>query len=331
MIEYLTNPQLPSINEDFRGNIFINGQFEMEAVNTRPVPFSTILQWQFNKKEVKKAKKAQPYQVPLQKEEHLLDTSGNWLAWLGHSSFLIRLGGKIIITDPCLTDLPFIKRLVGLPFSFEKLQNIDYLLISHGHRDHYDQACIHKLIEQNPAIQLLMPLKISSLLGKYRSRTSFQEAGWYQQFNTGSSDLSIYFLPAKHWNRRGLFDYNRTLWGSFWIQYKDVKLYFAGDTAYYSHFAEIKKVLGTPDICLMPVGAYRPAHIMNEAHTSPIEAVRGFHDLGGETFIPMHYGTYDLADEPLGEPIALLTHLQTQGQLNGHLQMPAVGELFPLV
>ena len=139
------------------------------------------------------------------------------IVWLGHASFFIRMQGVTIITDPCWTDLPMIKRQVGLPCSADEFKNIDYLLLSHGHRDHYDTDCVNQLIGQNPAMELLLPLRLSELLGSQRSAVPYQEAAWWQQFSTQSgssrSGLEIMFLPAKHWNRRWLNDFNRQLWG----------------------------------------------------------------------------------------------------------------------
>ena len=65
---------------------------------------------------------------------------------------------------------------------------------------------------------------------------------------------------------------------------------------------------------------------MKHAHTNPEEAVQAFHDLEGQYFVPMHYGTYDLSDEPLGEPIRRVRTLAENGGLNGELMELGVGE-----
>ncbi|MBK9793817.1 MAG: MBL fold metallo-hydrolase [Sphingobacteriales bacterium] len=103
-------------------------------------------------------------------------------------------------------------------------------------------------------------------------------------------------------------------------------MYFAGDTGYAHHFKEINQHFEGFDICLMPVGAYKPKFVMEWAHTSPEEAVQGFHELNGKTFIPMHYGTFDLSDEPASEPVKILKDLKENKQLNGHLKILKVGE-----
>jgi L-ascorbate metabolism protein UlaG (beta-lactamase superfamily) len=172
-------------------------------------------------------------------------------------------------------------------------------------------------------------LEISSLLDKQHANVKYQEAGWYQLFHL-SEDVEVIFLPAKHWNRRGLTDYNITLWGSFLLRWNDKKIYFAGDSAYDIHFQEIRELLGDMDICIMPVGAYKPPFMMKEAHMNPAEAIQAFHDLGGKVFIPMHYGTYDLSDEPLGEPLSILENMEKSGKIDGKLKAMTIGEIYYL-
>jgi L-ascorbate metabolism protein UlaG (beta-lactamase superfamily) len=112
------------------------------------------------------------------------------------------------------------------------------------------------------------------------------------------------------------------LWGAFMIETNNQKLFYSGDTAYGSHFTEIKDVLGPPDICFLPIGAYKPTFLMKQSHMDPYEAIQAFKDLNGKKFIPMHYGTFDLANEPLGEPIRILRKELDQK----FLKVLAVGE-----
>ena len=140
-------------------------------------------------------------------------------------------------------------------------------------------------------------------------------------------------MPSKHWCKRGLFDFNEMLWGGFWleaqneIENKSHKLFFVGDTAYANHFKRIEKILGSPDTVIMPIGAYKPPFMMQNAHINPEEAVKAFEETKGKTLIPMHYGTFDLADEPLGEPIKWLTsEMEKQGFLK-KLNAPKIGEV----
>lgn len=329
MAGFRFNKNLPFVKDNARGVWYEDGQFIHAKYASNTAGFSEILRWQLTPNPQKEEKKADNFRVKCIYNPSFLTSSDDMIVWLGHASFFIRIGGITLLTDPCLTDLPLIKRLVVPPCPIPSITNIDYLLLSHGHRDHFDEKVIQQLIDQNPAMSFLLPLEISHLLGKKRNSVLFQEAAWWQQFAV-KDDLEITFLPAKHWNRRYLHDLNRQLWGSFWIKYRGTTIYFGGDSAYDTHFLEIREVMGEPDICLLPIGAYRPSYIMETAHMGPLEAVQAFHDLGGQTIIPMHYGTYDLSDEPIGEPLRLLREAEDQNQISGTLQALAVGEVLPL-
>jgi len=329
MADFRYNKNLPFVKKEAQGVWYENRQFVHAKYASDTPAFDKILRWQLQPNPQKKEKKEDRFRVKCIYNSAFLSSSDDMIVWLGHASFFIRIGEITLLTDPCLTDLPLIKRLVPPPCPISALNDINYLLMSHGHRDHFDEKVINELIEQNPAMTFLLPLEISRLLGKKRNSVLFQEAAWWQRF-TAKDDLEITFLPAKHWNRRYLHDMNRQLWGSFWIQYQGVSIYFGGDSAYDSHYQEIREVMGEPDICLLPIGAYRPSSVMKSAHMNPAEAVRAFQDLGGKTMIPMHYGTYDLSDEPLGEPLQLLREFKEINRLTGELKALAVGEVLPL-
>lgn len=137
-------------------------------------------------------------------------------------------------------------------------------------------------------------------------KNQIQEAGWYQQYNT-TSDIAIDYLPSQHWSRRWLTDTNVHLWGSFMIQNKtnNKTIYFAGDSGYGQHFLDIGNEYNI-DIAMIGIGAYEPQWFMQSAHTGPTDAYRAFTDLKAKYWIPMHYGTFDLSDEPIFYPEQIL-------------------------
>lgn len=329
MASFQYNPDLPFVRPNFPGNYFQDGQFHHAQYASSEASLSRVLRWQLSANPQKAAKRLDPFRVKCHRNDHFLRGDEDTLVWLGHASFFIRMQGITLITDPCWKDLPMIKRQVALPCAISDFRGIDYLLLSHGHRDHYDTDCINWLITQNPAMEVLMPLRLSELLGSQRELVPYQEAAWWQRFRV-KSGLEIIFLPAKHWNRRWLHDFNQQLWGSFLLRSENRSVYFAGDSAYASHFTEIRQSLGSPDICLLPVGAYKPSFMMQEAHMNPEEAVQALHDLGAKTMIPCHYGTYDLSDEPLGEPVRWLKKMQAAGDIQGSLPFLDVGEPWPV-
>lgn len=322
LVEYVRNEALTTVRENYAGNPMRDGIFLNSDLNPNLKPFSVIFKWFLSENPQREEKKNDPFRVTTHNVKDFRAINENGLMWLGHSSFLIRLGNKWLLTDPCLTAAPLQKRYSELPMPISHLESVDYVLLSHNHYDHLDSDTLSTWCSR--VMKILLPLRLGSTVRSINKYVSIQEAGWFQKYDL-EEDFEIIFLPAIHWSKRGLWDNNRSLWGSFLIRTPRTTIYFSGDTAYGEHFGEIARLFGKIDIALMPIGAYKPQHIMKSAHTSPQEAVQGFHDLKAKTFIPMHYGTFDLADEPMGEPVKLLRNMKADGLINGELQIPDAG------
>lgn len=327
-IYYLKNEKLKTIKQHWPGNPVNGGEFHNlgKPVNTS---FTKVIQWKFSKnpqREEKKNDKWLPKISPIDINK-LTEEKGDFIIWLGHASFLLRINGKTILTDPVFYDVSIIKRKIGNAIAPEEFKNIDYVLISHGHMDHCDKKSL-KTLAKNNNFKVLLPLKLDELVKEWLPKHEVQSAGWYQQFDLEKDTaLQIFMMPAKHWYKRTLFDTNKRLWGSFVIKTQKQTIYFSGDTGYDEHFREITDFFPEIDICLMSVGAYKPRFMMHESHMNPEEAVLGFNQMHGKTFIPCHYGTYDLSDEPISEPVKLLREMKNEGKLNGKLVIPDVGEI----
>jgi L-ascorbate metabolism protein UlaG (beta-lactamase superfamily) len=201
------------------------------------------------------------------------------------------------------------------------LGEIDYVLLSHVHYDHFDTPTIRALLEKNPTF--LVPKGMDIYLKKINKNISIHTFDWYENHQT-SKETFIDFVPAKHWGRRGLFDTNRALWGGFVLSTKQHTVYFAGDTAYDTHFKEIAQRFRI-DYALLPVGAYLPHHIMKHNHLNPAEAHQAFRELKAGTLIPMHYGTFKLTDEPINEPLEWIDKLYEEH--TDEIEVIAVGEV----
>ena len=301
-INYVFNPNLSIIKNNWKGNVLINGEFHNDTVQETRSIWNAI-KWKLSPNPQQKEKDLDNLELPTFYFGDFSKEESN-IIWLGHSTFLITINGVSLITDPCFFDLPVAKRKIPVPCNINKLKPIDYLLISHDHRDHFDKKSLNVITTNNPGIEALLPLNAGRLFNTKELKPIVkQEAGWFQEYKL-KEDLRIIFLPARHWGKRSIFDYNKTLWGSFLIISDHTKVFFSGDTAYDPIiFKEIQSIFGNIDICLLPIGAYSPRSMMQTSHTTPEEAFKIFNDLEGGTFIPMHYGTYDLSDEPMGEPI----------------------------
>jgi L-ascorbate metabolism protein UlaG (beta-lactamase superfamily) len=164
---------------------------------------------------------------------------------------------------------------------------------------------------------------MDEILCKFLPKASGQTAGWYQQYITEGFEL--YFLPARHWAKRGLNDTNRRLWGSFLLKINGKTIYFGGDSGYGSHYKDIAKLFPEIDYAILGIGAYEPEWFMQDNHSSPEKAYQAFKDLKARYFIPMHYGTFDLSDEPIGKPQRELEKIKELQQDNSVI-IPILGE-----
>ena len=327
MVQYRSNPDLPIIKAGWQGNPVIDGMFVNELEREQP-EWGKLWRWMRSTNPQKEDKRNDPWRLDVVEDLDLFNCDEEVLVWLGHATFLIRLDGVTILTDPNFSDSRFLPRLCGMACPVERMTGIDHILISHGHRDHLNLPTLRTMLRQNPQAQFLTPLGMGKLLSRLRP-AKVQEAGWYQRYDI--PELDITFLPSQHWHRRGLLDFNKVLWGGFTLNNHRRSIYFAGDSAYSSLYREFRQLLGDFDICCLPIGAYRPDYIMQESHMAPAEAVQAFNDLGGKSLVPMHYGTYDLSDEPLGEPLRWLSELEAEGEIEGELRALKVGERCPLV
>ncbi|MFO0319529.1 MAG: MBL fold metallo-hydrolase, partial [Neisseriaceae bacterium] len=250
--------------------------------------------------------------------------------WLGHASFLITLNNKNILLDPVFFNIPLFKRLAKIPFSINNYNSIDYILISHAHFDHLDKTTIKALSILNPQLKIYCGLGTSQLINnKWKLQNTVVEAGWYQQYPVENDSLEFYFMPALHWSKRTLYDRNKKLWGSFVIKGNSSNIYFMGDSGYSSHFKEIGNLFDDLDYVILGIGAYNPQNIMQTSHLNPEEAKQAYIDLGAKYLVPMHYGTYDLTDEPRFEPLSRIKKAFESEQDN--LKIIKIGEMLKIM
>ena len=229
----------------------------------------------------------------------------DYIAWIGHATFLIKLGNTTIITDPLFSKNsgPLIfgpKRYVKSAIKLKEIPEINLILLTHNHYDHLDYSTIRNFPHKKSKV--IIPLKLS----KYFTRNGFKdvnELDWYEEVKI-NNNLKVTLLPAVHWSKRSLTDANKTLWGNFLIEYKDKKILFACDTGYGNIYKDLGNKYGPIDLTFINIGAYdfRPMFEKSIYHATPEEALKIAQDLKSKKVIGMHWGTIVLSLEPIMEP-----------------------------
>ncbi len=227
------------------------------------------------------------------------------ITWLGHATFLIRINGKTILTDPFLTEFasPFWefgpRRYAPPGISLDNLPPIDIVVVSHNHLDHLDSETVESL-QGKEAIHILVPLGLGEFF-KERGYTDIEELDWNESFSYGGIELAA--LPAVHYSGRGMNDKNKTLWCSWSIESQSTKIFFSGDTSYSpTIFKSIGEKNGPYDLAIVSIGAYKTRQYGPASHLTPEQAVTVMMDTKSSAAIGMHWGTIELSDEPLREP-----------------------------
>ena len=235
------------------------------------------------------------------------------VTWLGHSTTLLQLGGLNILTDPVWAERASPVRFAGprrrLPaaIAVEQLPPIDAVVISHNHYDHLDLNAVRQIAGRNPDAVWLTPAGVGSLVTRVGVGRVVERSWWDEH---SLENVGFTCVPAQHSSGRGVRDRNRSLWCGWAIASTGDSrrsVYFAGDTAYCPAFAEIASRAGPFDACLIPIGAYEPRWYMQYVHMTPEDAVRAYGDLtngnvGASSFVPIHWGTFRIADDALDEP-----------------------------
>ena len=230
------------------------------------------------------------------------------LQWIGHASFLMQTNNFNILTDPIFGDLnPVLyPRKTPVGITPEQLPKIDFVVISHNHHDHLDEASMCKLKAHQPFMLVPAGLK------KWFTARGFKhviENKWWQinKFTRDGKEIEFTFVPAEHWSGRGL-DPHQSLWGGWIIKTNGKTLYFAGDTAFNAaHCAAIKACAGTPiDYALLPIGPCETRDLMKHSHVSAEEALQVFQLIEAKTFVPMHWGTFRLGPDTFDDPMKRL-------------------------
>jgi N-acyl-phosphatidylethanolamine-hydrolysing phospholipase D len=244
--------------------------------------------------------------------------------WVGHATFAVHDDEDVFLTDPHFGPRALVpRRKVPPGVPIESVPGNAFAVVSHNHYDHLDEYTVRKLPE---TVAWFVPLGLGRWL-RDRGRESVVELDWWQSARHGRWTVTC--LPAQHWSRRIGQRRNETLWCSWLLDSGKRRYYFAGDTGYFRGFREFSQRFAPIDVAMLPIGAYEPRWFMTYHHMDPAEAYQAFEDLGARFLLPMHWGTFDLTDEPVDLPPKVLREVvSSRGGDAERVRVLAIGERF---
>ncbi len=263
-------------------------------------------------------------------QRRILTAPGDFIAWIGHATFLIRISGEYWITDPVFSKRALLpKRKVPPALSLDEflaLPGRKNVILSHNHYDHLDAGSLKRLRAET---RIYVPLGLKRLVNDL-GKKDVVEMDWWQSVSCGEH-CRVVCLPAQHWSRRIGQGTNATLWASFLLETANRRIYYGGDSGYFVGYREIGRRYPGIDYALLPVTAYDPRWFMHYAHMDAREALDAFRDLGARYLIPTQWGTFRLGDEPIGQaPLALSRAAQAALIDPSRLAVMKIGQLLPL-
>ncbi len=258
---------------------------------------------------------------------NIQDTSVLRVTWINHSTVLIEIDGKHFITDPMWSKRasPVLftgpSRFFEPPLKLEELPHIDGVIISHDHYDHLDDTTVKML--GKTGVNFYMPLGVGKYFYEWGIRKEqIHEFDWWESIRVGNSHI-LTAAPACHFSGRGVFDRNRTLWASWIITGEKHRVYFGGDSGYFSGYKEIGEKYGPFDLTILEIGAYHPN--WGTIHLGPVNAVQANLDLKGKALLPVHWGTFQLAFHAWYAPVEELIVEARAKNIN--LVLPKPGQI----
>jgi L-ascorbate metabolism protein UlaG (beta-lactamase superfamily) len=263
---YKQNEQLPTIKPGWPGTpVDQKDRFMNHELPFLPSSID-LLKWKLGGNNLKDEKDADDQRLEVRDPRPFLASNEDGILWLGHASFFIRVNGVAILTDPIFGKPPIVTRYVDVPSPLEHIQRVDYVLLSHDHRDHMDETTLCATATKFPKAKFLAGLRSDDVLSKWKTPdNAVHTAGWFQEFQLADERLKIFFLPVRHWSRRALFDTNWRLWGGYIIQTDKATIYFGGDSGYGRHYREAAELFPKIDYFLIGIGAYEPRWFMERS------------------------------------------------------------------
>lgn len=243
------------------------------------------------------------------------------ITWIGHATVRIGYGRTSIVTDPNLGNWVLAAHRALQPgMRAAELRPVDLVLVSHAHRDHLHRPSLRALA--SPGATVVVPVRCGDLVGDlgYANVVELDVGDSYAH----AGGLEVTLVPSRHWGARRPAETVRRAFGGYVVRGSGPTVYYAGDSAYFSGFAEIGRRFH-PDVAILPIGGYAPAAFRRD-HMSPLDAVLAFEDLGARLLVPVRYGSFRLSHEPLDEPRTWLGAVAAEKDLSGKIRFLDHGE-----
>ena len=298
---------------------FTGERFTSPGGTARPGGFGSmgglaaLLKWQRERQPgVWKAYREEPFGPPPPREVPL---GAMRVTFINHATTLIQIDGVNVLTDPIYAEraspFDFVgpRRVRPPGVRFTDLPRIDAVVLSHNHYDHLNLATLKRIADTWPQVRFFTGLGIKAFLDA-QGLPNVTELDWWDTREVGA--ITIHAVPNQHFSNRGIFDDDGTLWSAWVFDGQRGRAYFGGDTGYGPHFRRVYEKLGPMRLAVVPIGAFRPEWFMRAVHMSPPEAVQAVLDLHAGMAVPMHFGTFELADDGETEAVELLQQAVAQ-------------------
>lgn len=248
--------------------------------------------------------------------------------WLGHSSMILELGGKRFLVDPVFGNAApvpgIVRRYVKSPIKREDLPPIDYVILTHDHYDHLEYSTMRYFTNERKSTRFIVPLGVEKHLEKWGiSADRIEKLGWDDTFGTDS--FLITAEKTAHFSGRTYKGRNTTLWTSYVLEQTGggKRIYIGGDSGYGKHFKEIGDRYGGFDVAFLETDAWN--NVWAQTHMFPDQVLQAYKDLKARSFVPIHWGVFDLAQHPWNETILMLQML-TEQRADINMLTPRMGE-----
>lgn len=296
-----------------------NGKTFFQAHNDHSGRLRDLLRWRFTKKST-----PWPSQVVVAPQPPPPTPAGDEVVvtWIGHASFLLQSASLNLLLDPVFSDRVSPVSWAGPRrahppgMTLDALPAIHAVFLSHDHYDHFDLPTLRNVAAKHDPV-FITPLRHFDLLAAAGTKRIVELDWWQTHRIPAKSAAAVTLTPTKHWSNRFGSPRNHRLWGGFWIELGPKRVWFLGDSGYDAEiFRSVRVRLGSPQLALVPIGAYEPRWFMAPMHMNPAEAVQAHRDVGAQCSIGMHWGTFQLTDEGRDEPVAALATARDAARLS---------------